>query len=180
MTQLNESLQQLDFENQLIPMLEIDQYASTIGTDADFITLSFTVKSKPGSDDLVNWLERGYDWIVDAETSPGEVTNGKFLVFAELNRRSHSPKRIMEILEDLETLTGLDAEEWKLKIGDKMYPASQETIKQHIALSPLEYKESHETELNEMRAIAGLEQVVIYDGKKDEAIQAMQRQAGII
>jgi hypothetical protein len=86
----------------------------------------------------------------------------------------------MEILEDLETLTGLDAEEWKLKIGDKMYPASQETIKQHIALSPLEYRESHETELNEMRVIAGLEEVAIYDGKKDEAIQAMQRQAGII
>jgi hypothetical protein len=60
-----------------------------------------------------------------------------------------------------------------------MYPASEETIKKHIPLSPLEYKEQHETELNEMRVIAGLEEVTIYNGKKDAAIQAMQRQAGI-
>jgi hypothetical protein len=86
----------------------------------------------------------------------------------------------MEILEDMETLTGLGAEEWKLQIGEKMYPASQETIKKHIALSPLQYREQHETELNEWRDLAGLEQVVIYDGKKDKDIQAMQRQAGII
>jgi hypothetical protein len=180
MTQLNESLQHLDFENQMIPILGIDKYASTIGGDDDFITLSFTTKSKAGANDLVNWLERGYDWLVDAETSPGEVTNGKFLVFAELNRRSHSPKRIIEILKDLETLTGLESEKWKLNIGEEMYPASEETIKKHIALSPLEYKEQHETELNEMRVIAGLEEVTIYNDKKDPEIQAMQRQAGII
>jgi hypothetical protein len=174
------SLQHLDFENQIIPTAGVDMYASTIGSDADFITLSFTVKSKAAANDLVSWLERGYDWLVDAETSPGEVSNGKFLVFSELNRRSHSPQRIMEILEDMETLTGLGAEEWKLQIGEKMYPASQETIKKHIALSPLQYREQHETELNEWRDLAGLEQVVIYDGKKDKDIQAMQRQAGII
>jgi hypothetical protein len=111
MTQLNESLQHLDFENQLLTTMGVDKYASSIGNDEDFITLNFTVRSKPGADDLVNWLERGYDWIVDAETSPGEVTDGKFLVFAELNRRSTAPKRIYEILADLETLTGVGAEE---------------------------------------------------------------------
>jgi hypothetical protein len=180
MKQLNESLQHLDFENQLLTTMGIDKYASSIGNDEDFITVNFTVRSKPGADDLVNWLERGYDWIVDAETSPGEVTDGKFLVFAELNRRTNAAKRIYEIMADLETLTGLDAEEWKLNIGDSMYPASEETIKKHIPLSPLEYKEQHETELNEMRVIAGLEEVTIYNGKKDAAIQAMQRSAGII
>ena len=97
--QLNESLQYLDMERQMLPILNIDQYESKIGDNSDYVTISFTMNSKAAADDLCSWLERGYDWVIDAETSPGEVNKGKFLVFVEMNRRLRVPERIIEMLD---------------------------------------------------------------------------------
>lgn len=170
-------------EDQVYPILGIDQYKSTIGDDSDFITINFTVKSAAVAEDLTQWLEYGYDWIVDAETSPGEVAEGKFLVFIDVDRRTRVPEHVMEMLDDLNTLTGIDGKEWKLKIGDSMYPASEKIMKQHLVLSPHEYKEEHsddeEADLNEMRVIAGLEPVPQYTDKRDDLIRQMQHKAGI-
>lgn len=173
-------------EDQVSPVLGIDQFRSTIGDDSDFITMNFTVKSAEVAEDLVTWLEYGYEWIVDAEPSPGEVQNGKFLVFIDVDRRTRVPERVMEMLSDLDTLTGIDAKNWKLKIGDTMYPASEKIMKQHLALSPHEYKEQHggeddeeQADLNEMRVIAGLEPVTRYADKRDALIREMQFKAGI-
>ncbi len=60
-------------EDQLIPLLGIDEFKARLGEDQDIITLNFVIKSKEAGDDLVIWLERGYDFILDAEVSPGEV-----------------------------------------------------------------------------------------------------------
>lgn len=179
--QLNESLKYLDMERQMMPILNIDQYESKIGDNSDYVTVSFTMNSKEASKDLCSWLERGYDWVVDAETSPGEVSKGKFLVFVELNRRLKVPERIIEMLSDLETLTGLKIEDWQLNIGDKFLPATEQSIKDNITLSPHAYKQVHnqdESELNEMRSLAGLEPHTTYVA--DEEIKLMQRQAGIL
>jgi len=178
-TQLNESLKYLDMENQMIPILGVDQYASKIGDDNEFITLDFTVRSKGCATDLVVWLERGYEWVIDAEASPGEISRGKFLVFVEIKRRQRSANQIIDLINDLETLTGLTAEDWQLKIADKMYPATAETVKEHIELSPHDYREEHEEELNEMRVIAGLEPTN-HTYEADEDIKLLQRQAGLI
>ena len=163
-------------EGQVLPILGIDQYKSTIGDDSDFITMNFTVKSAAVAEDLVTW-------IVDAETSPGEVENGKFLVFIDVDRRTRVPERVMEMLDDLDTLTGIDGKDWKLKIGDEMYPASEKTMKQLLVLSPHEYKEQHsedeEADLNEMRVIAGLEPIAQYSDKRDDLIRQIQHKAGI-
>jgi len=177
-TQLNESLHYLDMENQMIPIIEIDHYKSKIGNDSDFVTLSFTVKSKSSSDDLVTWFERGYEFVIDAENSPGEISPGKYIVFVELNRRSSVPKRVIEMLTDLDTLTGYGPEEWKLKIEDELYDATEENIKKHIKLSPHEYRINDESDLNEMRVVAGLEPVTSYD-KSDKGLKSMQNLAGI-
>lgn len=178
-TTINESLQYLDMEHQVYPILGIDQYKSKIGDDSEFVTVDFTVKSKSVSEDLVTWLERGYDWIIDAEESPGEVKNNQYLVFAEMNRRTWVPRRIMEMLFDFETLTGIKAGEWKLRIGDQLLPATEQNISDNITLSPHLYREERELELNEWRERAGLDTVAVYDST-DPAIQEMQRQAGII
>ena len=166
-------------ENQVIPIMGVDQFSSKIGDDNEFITIDFTVRSKECATDLVVWLERGYDWVIDAEQSPGEVTSGKFLVFAEIKRRQRSAHQIIDMINDLETLTGLTAEDWQLKISDKMYPATVDTIKEHIELSPHDYRDQHEDELNEMRVIAGLEPTP-KSYEADDDIKLLQRQAGLI
>jgi hypothetical protein len=179
--QLTESLNHLDMENQLIPIVTIDYFRSKIGNDSDFVTLGFTVKSKGASEDLVVWFERGYDFVIDAENSPGEISPGKYLVFVELSRRSKVPAQIIEMLSDLDTLTGCSLEDWQLKIGDKMYEATENDIKKRVKLSPLEYKEAEQPEdadLNEMRVIAGLEPVTSYD-QSDDSLKSIQNLAGI-
>jgi hypothetical protein len=174
---LTEGLKHLDMENQLFPYLGIDQYKSSVGDDDDLITLNFTCKSKAVAEDLAEWFEKGYDWVIDAEASPGEVTTGKFLVFVEINRRSKSGKQIMEMIEELETLSGIKPEDWKFKIGELIEPASAEFIEKNIQLSPHDYRVAHEEPLNEWRQIAGIQTTNTYND--DEEMKAIKRRAGI-
>jgi hypothetical protein len=178
MKQLNEGLEYMDMKNHVTPILGIDEFESRIGEDSDIIVINFIVDSKKVATDLVDWLERGYQWIIDAEISPGEVLDKKYYVFAEMNRRSNAAERIMEVLDDLWTLTDIKQEGWQLKIDGKRYPASKETIQDHVELKPKEYERSKEAELNEWREIAGLNTVNSYEA--DEDIKNWQRQAGII
>lgn len=177
MKTLNESLNHLDMENHVLPLLTIDEFKSRVGEDDDVITLNFIVDNKDVADDLVMWLERGYDFILDAETSPGEVENGKYYVFAEINRRPSAPRKIMEILNDLNTLTGIDGEDWEIRIDHDRYPASKETIERYIPLTAAKYREREHSDLNEWRQVAGIRTVNTYEA--DEEITAIQRQAGI-
>ena len=90
-----------------------------MGKDSDIVTLTFIVNSKLAGDDLVGWLERGYDFVLDASLSDGEIEPGKYLVFAEMNRRTSVPERIINILEDLETLTDIKLKDWSISIEDE-------------------------------------------------------------
>lgn len=175
---LNESLNHLDMEHELIPLLGLDEFKARLGEDEDIITLNFVIRSKQAGEDLVIWLERGYDFILDAEVSPGEVEGGKYYVFAEMNRRPSSPRKIMEILDDLSTLTGIKGEDWSLKIDRRRYPATKENIEQHIAVTTSDYRSRQESELNEWREVAGLKTIKTYDS--DDDILEIQRQAGIL
>lgn len=164
--------------DQVTPVLGIDEFQSRIGEDSDIMVLTFIVAGQDVGGDLVDWLERGYDWIIDAEVSPGEVLDKKYYVFAEMNRRSTAAKRIMEMLDDLNTLTDIKADDWELSIDDKKYPATIEAIQSHVALTPSQYKKGQEGELNEWREIAGLPTVKIYEDDPDLVV--WKRTAGII
>lgn len=177
---LNEGLDYMDMEHQIDPVVSVDEYAAKMGKDSDIVTLAFTVNSEAAGNDLVDWFERGYDWILDASISEGELSPGKYLVFVEMKRRTKVPERIIELLEDLETLTGMDLKEWVVNIDEQDYPAEAEVIKDLITISPHEYREENEeeTELNEMRKRAGLETVSIY-GEPDSELKAFISMAGL-
>jgi hypothetical protein len=178
MSYLTEGLNYQDMKNHVVPVLSIDEFKSRIGEDKDIIVLTFIVSSEAVGNDLVDWLERGYDWIIDAEVSPGEVLDKKYYVFAEMNRRSSASKRIVELLEDLYTLTDVKVDAWRLKIEDKKYPATVETIKRFVKLTSADYANSSEGDLNEWRQMAGIPTVKTYESDAD--IQEWQRRAGII
>lgn len=177
---LNEGLDYMDLEGQLEPRISVDEYSAKMGKDSEIVTVAFTVKSEAAGNDLVDWLERGYNFVLDAQLSEGELTPGKFLVFVEMNRRTSAPERIIEILDDLETLTGLKVKDWTVQIDDEDYEASEDIIKQKIALSPKEYRveEEREEELNEMRTVAGLPTTKIH-AEQDEEIKKFKSIAGL-
>jgi len=180
MTIIKESLDYMDMVGQVDPTVSIDEYAAKMGPDHEVVTLSFIVKSKLAGDDLVSWFEKGYDFVLDASISEGELAPGKYVVFVELDRRSRVPQRILEMLQDLTTLTDISVNEWKVKIDDKEYPASEEVIRENIILNPNEYKaeKEKENELNEMRVAAGLEPKKLYDSK-DALLKDFLMSAGL-
>jgi hypothetical protein len=164
-TRLNEGLDYKDMVGQLEPLVSVDDYAAKMGPDNEIVTLSFIIKSKLAGEDLVLWLEKGYEFVLDASLSEGELSPGKWVVFAEMKRRSKVPERIIQILTDLETLTDIPVKQWKVQIDDKEYSAKEEIIKEKIILNPNVYKTVKERagELNEMRHHAGLETKKIYN-----------------
>jgi hypothetical protein len=182
---INEGLDYMDMVYQVEPELSVDEYAAKMGKDSDIVTLAFIVNSEAAGDDLVDWFERGYDWVLDASVSEGELSPGKYLVFVEMERRSKTASRIIELLEDLETLTGLSLDDWSIEVEGETYDADKDKLKEVIAISPHEYREEHEdedgedgAELNEMRQRAGLDTVNKF-GEPDSDLKAFKAMAGL-
>jgi hypothetical protein len=182
---INEGLDYMDMVYQVEPELSVDEYAAKMGKDSDIVTLAFIVNSEAAGDDLVDWFERGYDWVLDASISEGELSPGKYLVFVEMERRSKTASRIIELLEDLETLTGLSLDDWSIEVEGEAYGADKDKLKEVIAISPHEYREEHEdedgedgAELNEMRQRAGLDTVNKFS-EPDSELKAYKAIAGL-
>lgn len=166
-------------EGQVEPTLTVDEYAAKMGKDNDIVTLAFVVRSKDAGNDLVEWFEKGYDYILDASLSTGEIESGKWLIFVELNRRSTVPERIVELINDLKTLTNLKLSDWTIRVDEEDYEPEEQILKQVIICNPNEYKieQEKEKELNEMRSIAGLSNKIIY--AKDNEIKDFISKAGL-
>ena len=168
-----------DLKNVLLPKLHIDEYDSKVGNNDKNIVLSFLVADKNAAEDLVNFLERGYEFILDAAISPSEIKLGKYLVFVEVLRRIRSIGQILKILSDLSAACGTKAEDWKFSYMDNLeyLPLTKENIKAHVPLSPKAYRDSFNQPINEMRTAAGLP--VPTDPVKDPTIKALQVAAGL-
>jgi hypothetical protein len=177
---INEGLDYLDMVGQMKPKVSVDEYAAKMGRDSEIVTLAFIVNSEAAGNDLVDWFERGYDWILDASLSDGQLAPGQHLVFVEMKRRSKVPERIVELLEDLKTLTDMDLDEWTVEVNEEEYEPDAVQLKQVITISPHEYRveEESEEELNEMRQKAGLEPVKVLP-EQDAELKAFKSMAGL-
>jgi hypothetical protein len=179
------ALDYMDLEGQLKDKITIDEYAAKMGKDSDIVTVTFTVNSNLAAKDLVTWFERGYDFVLDASVSEGEIEPGQWLVFVEMDRRSKVPNRVITLLEDLESLTGIELADWTTEIDGEEYEASEDTMKEKMILNPNEYKMEKDTEeteepdeeLNEMRLRAGLDVKTTY--VEDEYIKHLKAIAGM-
>jgi hypothetical protein len=175
--QLFEGLEYKDMVGMMKPTMHIDEFSSKMGDDDDIIVVSFFVRSKQAATDLMNWFEKGYDWVLDADVSPGEIKPGRFLVYIELRRRSAAGRNIAEAVDDLSTLTEYDSTDWNMHYNGKDIPFSSEEFDRTVPLSPKDYRKQKESDLNEMRSAAGLDTVAIHEREKD--IRQLQAAAGI-
>lgn len=172
-----------DLEFVLERQISVDEYAAKIGTDDEIVTVTFVVNNYDAGVDLTNWFERGYDYVLDAEVSEGEITSGRYAVFVEVKRRTDTPNQIVELLADLEVLTNAPQSAWKIKIGDEVIEANIDELKARLILSPQAYREQHGTEadveLNEMRANAGLDVKPLGAVEQTPFIKSLKNLAGI-
>jgi len=176
---LFESLGYKELEGLLKPTIHVDEFSSKMGDDDDIIVVSFFVRDQQAAKDLMSWFEKGYDFVLDADRSPGEIKPGRYLVYVEIRRRSTAGGHVEMLLQDLDTLTEFETEDWNMHYKGKDVPFSRDEFDKIVPLSPRAYRERYEKDLNEVRIAAGLPVTSNYD-KKDRALQAIQSAAGLI
>lgn len=136
-----------DLEGRIESSVHFDEYKPKMGKDDAVIVATFKVFGKQPALDLENFIEMGYDWVIDAETSAGEVSEGRYIVFVEAERRTTYPQKFMSLINDLNNLT--DVEDWTMVYFDKpdskknpVQALSAETIAASVPLSPKQYRDS--------------------------------------
>jgi hypothetical protein len=77
-----------------------------MGEDRDIVTLSFSTTTKESAKDLAGFIERGYEYVLDADVTAGEQSDGTYKVFVELERDSTVSENIMELANGVVNLTG--------------------------------------------------------------------------
>lgn len=140
---ITEGLETGDLIRLVDPHFSIDEYKSKMGDDADILVMAFRVQGKNAAQDLMEFIERGYEFVQDADLSSGETSDGYWLVFVETERNRQFPKNAIKMLEDILNLTDQKLEEWSFNYhkDDIEYPATVDALEQSVPLSPKLYRE---------------------------------------
>ena len=181
--QLEEGLEMGDLSRLVHDELHIDEYKSKMGEDADIVVITFKVKGKDPATDLVNFIEKSYNWILDADTSAGEMDDGDYIVFVETERTPAVVDHVLEMLEELATLTDIDLEDWRIfyQKNSTGHQADKHELANLIPKSPSEYQQKYgnkdQEEMDQLRTAAGVP--VTTKAPKNDFTESLRIAAGI-
>lgn len=138
---LFEGLEQGDLARLIHSKLHIDEFESKMGDDSDIVVLSFKVNGKEPALDLMNFIERGYEWVLDSDVSSGELDDGEYLVFVEIERNPAAAEHVVGLLSDIMNLTGQKLSEWKFQYRKSPveHDINEEEILKVVPSSPADY-----------------------------------------
>jgi hypothetical protein len=186
------------------PELHIDEFKSKLGDDAEICVISFKVNGKEPAQDLVNFIEKGYSWVVDADVSSGEMDDGDYIVFLEIDRNRELPENVIAMMEDIMRLTEQELSDWRVRYHSNTtdHELTLEDLAEMVPLSPEEYDAKYGTDddqedlesdapaeepeamdpelqesLNKLRAVAGVQ--VTHKAPKNDFTEALRIAAGI-
>jgi hypothetical protein len=137
---LNEGLRANDLKDTMYPHFEVDTFRSKMGEDQDVCVLTFQAKDRYPARDMMEFVEKGYPFVLDADVSSGENDKGEYAIFVEIERDKNIAENIKELTYGLEKLTGI--KEWKFKYykGKNEYEATTENLKKIIPDSAMMYE----------------------------------------
>jgi hypothetical protein len=141
---LNEGLQKDDLKYLVSDTIHIDEFNSKMGDASDVITLSFKVKDIMPATDLVSFIENGYDFVLDADVSSGEIRDSERVVFVEVQRKPGIYKQIDEMLDDLNHLTGVSRNSWKFRWyqSEDYEQMNEENFNKIVPVTPSSYEKT--------------------------------------
>jgi len=178
---ITEGLEQNDLARLITPELHIDEYKSKMGKDEDIVVLSFKVSGREPAEDLVNFIEKGYEWVLDADVSAGELDDGDFLVFVECDREPDIAEKIISMMKDILNLTSQVMGEWSIQIRSRpeKLDFTVDNIRNNVPLSTSSYQAKYGKKgLDEMRTAAGL--AVTTRAPVNDHTQTIRSLAGIL
>ena len=137
---LSEGLHSGDLKEFVSDLFTVDQYKSKMGNDGDVVVLGFRVKEKYPAMDLVEFIEKGYTYVLDADMSTGEEHDGQYQVFVELERNKNLPRNLRHLLDGIGQLT--DNYDWRFRYqkSPNSVEFNDDAVMENIPMTPEEYE----------------------------------------
>lgn len=137
--QLNEGLRPLDLKEMVHSMFEIDTFRSKMGEDRDVCVVSFQVKDREPARDLMEFIEKGYAFVLDSDVSSGENDRGEYSVFVEIGRTPKLAEQIKELMYGVKKLTGVDEFKFKYHKENQQHEVNEQSISKVVPMSASDY-----------------------------------------
>lgn len=147
MSNLNEGLRADDLKNLVYPVFEVDTFKSKMGEDSDVCVLTFRAKDRYPAKDFMEFVERGYSFVLDSDISSGENTDGEYSIFVEIPRTDKLSEQIEKILDGVSKLTGITEWGFKYYKDKKALKATTENLQSKVPAS----KEMYENEVKKVK-----------------------------
>lgn len=180
--QLNEGLEAGDLSRLIDPLVTVDEYKSKIGTDDEIVVLKFNVQGREPALDLVSFIEKSYDWVLDADASSGELNDGSYAVFVEADREPELAEKFYQMFKDLVPLADMDLALWQVEYAKprRRSKVSVEELRSLIPGTPNEYRKLKKVEtedIDKLKAAAGV--AVSTTAPKNDFTEGIRTLAGI-
>ena len=139
MQQLNEGLRSGDLKNYVSEVFTVDRYSSKMGEDSDIVVLGFRVREKNPAIDMMEFIEKGYPFILDADISAGEENDGQYQVFVEIERTLDLTEQLTDLLNGIGQLC--DCRDWKFRYqkANQSVEFNEDSITKNIPLTKEDY-----------------------------------------
>jgi hypothetical protein len=138
--QLNEGLRSGDLEHYVSETFTVDRYKSKMGEDGDVVVLGFKVREKYPAIDLMEFIEKGYDFILDADMSSGEENDGQYQVFVEIERTPNLAEQLTELLGGVGQLCNCRGWRFRYQSSPSSVEFNEDAITKHIPMTSEDYE----------------------------------------
>lgn len=165
---INEGLRAGDLADLVYPMFEVDKFKSKMGQDADVCTVTFQAKDRYPAKDIMEYVEKTFPFVLDADVASGENAEGEYSIFVEIERTKNLSENINDLLYGLKKLTSLS--EWKFRYykDKKFQEATLENIRNSVPESDSIYENKmrkyQESNLKEFFNKTLLDDLVLEEG----------------
>jgi|TARA_B100000035_G_scaffold175587_1_gene149815 hypothetical protein len=128
-----------DLKNLLDNVFEVDNYKSKMGDDEDIVVVSFSVQEQNAAKDLVEFIEKSYDFVLDADSTVSEVDEGRYKVFVELERDRSVQEHIMEMLYGITQLSEVEGFKFRYHKNFKSHDANIDKLHEIVPIDATTY-----------------------------------------
>jgi hypothetical protein len=128
-----------DLRDLVNPVFEIDNFKSKMGDDEDICVISFSVKEANAANDLVEFIEKSYDFVLDADSTASELDNGIHKVFVEIERNNSVNDNIVEMIYGVGELTANESFKFRYYKNFRSYDANIGNLQEMVPIDARTY-----------------------------------------
>ena len=133
------SVKNLEMQSHVSEVITIDNFQAKLGKDEDVSVIKLQTDNKSVAEDLVHFIETGSKFVLDADNSPAKNEDNRYDVFVEIERNIDLPKNIMELVRDIEQVTGMLPWKFSFYKNQKQFKLSEQNLTTIIPTSASQY-----------------------------------------